>query len=341
MSKLFTPVILRELEIRNRIVMPPMCQYSAATDGMANDWHLIHYVTRAVGGAGLIIMEATAVEPRGRISDYDLGIWSDEHIPMLKRITDNVHSHGAKIGLQIAHAGRKSGARGSVPVAPSAIAFDEEYATPEELTADGIEKIVAAFAEAAKRARRAGFDLVEVHAAHGYLLNEFLSPVTNRRTDGYGGPPANRARLLKEVIAAVREEWPEKRPLSVRISAVDHIPGGMELEDTIGIVDALKDEGVDIWHVSSGGIAPVGPGRVFPGYQVPYSSALKERLGVKTIAVGCIKGAELAEEIVANHRADMVALGRELLRNPYWPLAAARSLGVKVEWPKQYERAEE
>lgn len=338
-SKLFTPITLREIEVRNRIVMPPMAQYSAATDGMANDWHLIHYTSRAAGGVGLIIMEATAVEPRGRITDYDLGIWHDEHIPMLRRIVDNVHRQGAKIGIQIAHAGRKSIVAEGTPVAPSPVAFGEDYKTPEELSSSAIKRIVELFREGAGRARLAGFDLVEVHAAHGYLINEFLSPITNRRTDGYGKTPAGRARLLKEVITAIREIWPEEKPISVRISAMDHLPGGMELVDSIEVVKSLKDSGVDIWHISAGGIAEEGVVTVYPGYQVNYSDRIKNSAGVRTIAVGAITTCELAEEIVAGKRADMVALGRELLRNPYWPLFAAKKLGAEITWPKQYERA--
>ncbi|MBI5560112.1 MAG: NADPH dehydrogenase NamA [Deltaproteobacteria bacterium] len=339
MSKLFTPIVLREVEIKNRVVMPPMCQYSAATDGMANDWHLAHYVSRAIGGAGLIIMEATAVEARGRITDYDLGIWHDEHIPMLRRIVDNVHRHGAKIGIQAAHAGRKATAGEVTPVAPSPIPFSPDYKTPEELTAPQIKRIVEMFREGAKRAQAAEFDLLEIHGAHGYLINEFLSPAANRRTDGYGSTPKARMRLLKEVIAAVRDVWPEGKPLSVRISAVDHIPGAVELKDTIEIVNNLKDTGVDIWHISSGGIGEEGVGSIYPGYQVPYSERIKSSTGVKTIAVGGITTCELAEEIIANKRADMVALGRELLRNPYWPLYAAKKLGYDMAWPKQYEMA--
>jgi len=338
LSKLFSPISLREVDIRNRIVMPPMCQYSAASDGMANDWHLVHYAARAIGGAGLIIVEATAVEPRGRITDYDLGIWDDAHIPMLRRIAANVQRYGAKIGIQIAHAGRKSTATKSTPVSPGPIAFSSDYKTPQELSKDEIKKIIGAFSEGARRAHQAELDLIEIHGAHGYLINQFLSPITNKRTDEYGQTPEGRMRILKEVIGAVRNEWPEKKPLSVRLSAVDRAPGGIELKDTLEIIGKLKTE-VDIWHISSGGLTADEIGTVHPGYQVPYSDEIKNRLDCKTIAVGCITTAELAEEIVAGKRADMVALGRELLRNPYWPLYASKELGVDINWPKQYERA--
>jgi NADPH2 dehydrogenase len=291
-SKLFTPITLKQMEVRNRIIMAPMAQYSAGQDGMANEWHLIHYATRAVGGVGLIIMEATAVEPRGRITDSDLGIWSDEHVAMLRRIVDNIHIHGAKASIQLAHAGRKSRSVSSTPVAPSPLPFDTDYREPEELKNDEIDKIKRAFASGARRALAAGFDLVEVHAAHGYLLNEFLSPITNKRSDSYGGGIENRLRLLDEVIAAVRNEWPRDRPISVRISAVD---SGMELDDTIEILTHLKDKGVDIWHVSSGGISPRKV-TAHPAYQVPYSEKIRKRLGVKTVAVGLITTPELADE---------------------------------------------
>jgi NADPH2 dehydrogenase len=331
-SKLFTPITLKRMEVRNRIIMAPMAQYSAGQEGMANEWHLIHYATRAVGGVGLIIMEATAVEPRGRITDSDLGIWSDEHVAMLRRIVDNIHIHGAKAGIQLAHAGRKSR---SISSTPSPLPFDTDYREPEELSRDEIDKIKKAFAGGARRALAAGFDLVEIHAAHGYLINEFLSPVTNKRSDEYGGGIENRLRFLDETIAAVRNEWPGDRPISVRISAVD---SGMELDDTIEFLTYLKDKGVDIWHVSSGGISPRKV-TAHPAYQVPYSEKIRKRLGVQTVAVGLITTPELADEIIENGSADMVALGRELLRNPYWPLKAASKLGVDIDWPKQYEVA--
>jgi NADPH2 dehydrogenase len=335
MSKLFTPIKLKDTEVRNRIIMAPMAQYSTGHDGIAKKWHIIHYATRAVGGVGLIIMEATAIEPRGRITDNDLGIWSDGHVAMLSRIVDNIHAHGAKAGIQLAHAGRKSRSVSSTPVSPSPLPFETDYKEPEELTSAEIDKIKMAFAGGARRALAAGFDLIEIHAAHGYLINEFLSPITNKRSDEYGGGEENRVRFLKETLAEVRKEWPEKRPVSVRISAVD---SGMELDDTIKILTLLKDEGVDIWHVSSGGISTKKV-PAHPAYQVPYSEKIRKTLGVKTAAVGLITTPELAEEVIEKGSADMVALGRELLRNPYWPLNAASKLGVDIDWPKQYESA--
>jgi NADPH2 dehydrogenase len=335
MSKLFTPITLKSIEVRNRIVMAPMAQYSTGRDGISREWHLVHYTTRAVGGVGLIIMEATAVEPRGRITDHDLGIWSEEHVPGLKRIVDSVHAHGSKIGIQIAHAGRKSLSKKLNPVAPSPIAFDKDFRVPEELSRAEIEKIKGAFAQAASRAHRAGFDMIEAHAAHGYLINEFLSPVTNKRSDEYGGGVEGRVRFLREVLTEVRKKWPEEKPLSVRISAVDT---AMELDEMIEIISLLKDRCVDIWHVSSGGISPRKV-TAHPAYQVPYSEKIRKTLGVKTIAVGLITTPELAEEVIEKGSSDMVALGRELLRNPYWPLTAASKLGVDIDWPKQYEVA--
>lgn len=338
MSMLFTPILIKDMQVRNRIVMPPMCQYSAGNDGVATDWHLVHYATRAVGGVGLIIVEATAVEPRGRISDNDLGLWSDEQIPMLKRIVDNVHKYGAKIGIQLAHAGRKSESASSTPVAPSPIPFTPDSRNPGELNRSEIKEIQKSFAYAAKRVLAAGFDMIEVHAAHGYLINEFLSPVSNKRNDGYGGSLENRVRFLRETLEEVGKVWLSGKPVFVRVSAVDYIPGGIDLDEMLRIVTLLKDCGVDLWHVSSGGIAPANID-AYPGFQVHYASEIRNRLNVKTATVGAITTPEMAESILASGHADMIALGRELLRNPYWPLTAARELGVEVEWPKQYERA--
>ncbi len=340
MSYLFTPIKLKDVTIANRIVMPPMCQYSAETNGASNDWHLAHYTARAVGRVGLIIVEATGVEPRGRITDSDLGLWSDEHVAGLSRIVRSVHGEGAKIGVQIAHAGRKSTVPDGTPVAPSPIPYDNQSKTPHELTKVEISNIVDKFKDTAIRADKAGFDLIEVHAAHGYLLSEFLSPVTNKRQDEYGGGLKGRMRFLREVLEAVRPVWPDSKPISVRISAVDHAEGGVTLEDSTALVRALKEHGVDIWHISSGGLAhSCHPPSVHPGFQTTYSEEVKKTAGVLTIAVGAITTPELAEEILGNNRADMVPLGRELLRNPYWALNAARELGVDLQWPKQYERA--
>lgn len=337
-SKLFSDITIKEIRLKNRIVMPPMCQYSAGNDGAATDWHLIHYVTRAVGGVGLIIVEATAVEPRGRISDNDLGLWSDEHIPALKRIVENVHRYGAKIGIQLAHAGRKSESISGTPVAPSPTPFSPDFRTPSELSSSEIRDIQKAFADAAKRALAAGFDMVEVHAAHGYLINEFLSPISNKRHDEYGGSVENRVRFLRDTIEEVHKVWPAQKPVFVRVSAVDHLSGGLGLEEMIRMIGLLKDSGIDVWHISSGGIAPAAIDS-YPGYQVGYSREIRNRLGVKTVSVGSITTPEMAEGVVAAGDSDMVALGRELLRNPYWPLLAAKELGVELEWPMQYERA--
>lgn len=337
-SKLFTPLTIKDMQVRNRIVMASMCQYSAGADGVATDWHLVHYATRAVGGVGLIIVEATAVEPRGRISDNDLGLWSDEQIPMLKRIVDNAHRHGAKIGVQLAHAGRKSESASSTPVAPSPVPFTPDSIKPSELNDSEIKEIQKAFVDAAKRANSAGFDMIEVHAAHGYLINQFLSPISNKRNDEYGGSLENRVRFLRETLEEVHKVWPSEKPVFVRVSAVDYLPGGIDLDEMVRIVNILKECGVDLWHVSSGGIAPANID-AYPGYQVNYSSGIRNKVGVKTAAVGAITMPEMAESIIASGHADMVALARELLRNPYWPFTAARELGVELEWPKQYERA--
>lgn len=337
-SRLFSDIAIKEMRLKNRIVMPPMCQYSAGNDGIATDWHLVHYMTRAVGGVGLIIVEATAVEPRGRISDNDLGLWSDEHVPMLRRIVENVHRYGAKIGIQLAHAGRKADTTSGTPVAPSPIPFEQDSRTPAELSLSEIREIQKAFADAAKRALAAGFDMIEVHAAHGYLINEFLSPVSNKRSDEYGGGIENRVRFLRETIEEVHKAWSAQKPVFVRVSAVDHAAGGIDLEEMVRVVGLLKDKGIDAWHISSGGIVPatIDP---YPGYQVGYSREIRNRLGVKTISVGSVTTPEMAEGIVSAGDSDMVALGREFLRNPYWPLSAAKELGVELEWPVQYERA--
>lgn len=323
--------------------MSPMCQYMASQDGLANDWHFVHLVSRTIGGVGLVLTEATAIEPRGRISDNDLGIWSAEHVAPLKSIVEAIHGFGGKVGIQLAHAGRKSEVKQGTPVGPSPLPFDEGYPTPKELSQDEIRDIQAGFMEAAKRALRAGFDVIEIHAAHGYLISEFLSPASNKRTDEYGGSTENRARFLKETIQAVRKVWPDDRALFVRISATDYTEDGMTLEETLRLLACLKDEAVDIWDISSGGIVPLGMQPVeigtYPGYQIPYASRIRRELGVKTMAVGLISTPELAEHTLATGNADLIALGRELLRNPYWPLSAARTLGKEVPWPKPYERA--
>ncbi|KXG77707.1 NADPH dehydrogenase [Fervidicola ferrireducens] len=338
MSKLFSKIRIKDMEVRNRIVMPPMCMYSSDDTGYPNSWHFIHYATRAIGGVGLIIMEATAVEKRGRISARDLGIWDDSHVEGLARIVAEVKKHGAKIGVQLAHAGRKCTAPDEDLIAPSPIAFDETYGVPREMTKEDIKEVVSAFKAGAYRALSAGFDIIEIHAAHGYLINEFLSPLTNKRTDEYGGNIENRARFLKEVIKAVREVWPEEKPLMVRVSAEEYAEGGNHDVDLAQIINLVKEEGVDVIDVSSGAVVPAKI-NVYPGYQVRFAETIKKMTGLFVIAGGLITAPEMAEEILQNERADMVYLGRELLRNPYWPLAAAKELGDDIKWPEQYERS--
>lgn len=351
MSILFSPLTIRNVTLRNRIVMSPMCQYSS-TDGFANDWHLVHLGSRAVGGAGMIITEATAVTPEGRISPGDLGLWSDDHIESLKRIVSFIHGQGAVAGIQLAHAGRKASCAlpweggkqldenhgGWQTVAPSAIPFHPGERLPRELDSEGMENVIAAFVAAAGRAGAAGFKVVEIHAAHGYLLHEFLSPLSNRRTDEYGGSFDNRIRLLLEVTDAVRSIWPEENPLLVRISSTDWTEGGWTVQDSVRLAGILKGHGVDLVDCSGGGnvhnaVIPVGP-----GYQVPFAEAVR-RTGILTGAVGLITSAVQAETILAEGMADLVVMGREMLRNPYFALNAAAEMGEETEWPVQYLRA--
>jgi 2,4-dienoyl-CoA reductase-like NADH-dependent reductase (Old Yellow Enzyme family) len=343
MAELFSPLTLRSVTLRNRIAMSPMCMYSAGEDGIATEFHMAHLAARAVGGAGLVITEAAAVEARGRISVNDLGLWSDTQIEPLARIVRLGKSQGAVMCTQLAHAGRKAWTptkgRGPFPaVAPSAIAFDAEWATPQELTVADLNGIVAAFRTGAQRAMRAGFDAVEVHGAHGYLLHQFISPLSNRRTDQYGGSLENRARMLLRVVDAVRGELGETKPLLVRLSCSDWIEGGVTIEDQVQTARWLKTHGADLVDCSSGGSTSKVPA-VGPGYQVPFAEKIRREAGIATMAVGLITTPEMAEEIVRNGRADVVALGRELLRSPYWPLQAARALGHDLAWPTQYQRA--
>jgi NADPH2 dehydrogenase len=343
MSQLFTPFTLRTVTLRNRIAMSPMCMYTAQEDGLATDWHLAHLVSRAVGGVGLIVTEATSVEARGRISVNDLGLWDDAQIEPLARIVRLCQAQGAVMCTQLAHAGRKAfsaqkGVGPQSPVAPSAVPFDADWRTPQALTSAEMDAIVSAFQASAQRALVAGFDSIEIHAAHGYLLHEFLSPVSNHRPDEYGGSLANRARMLLRVVDAVRAVLPEAQPLLVRLSCVDWVEGGLTLEDQVQVARWLKAHGVDLVDCSSGGIAPVVPSSG-PGYQVPFAERIRCEAALATMSVGLITHAEMAEEIVRNSRADVVALGRELLRNPYWPLGAARALGADMAWPRQYLRA--
>ncbi|RKL61986.1 NADPH dehydrogenase NamA [Thermoanaerobacteraceae bacterium SP2] len=336
MSKLFEKFSLRGLKLKNRIMMSPMCMYSAGDDGKPNDWHFAHYAARAVGGVGLIMQEATAVEKRGRISANDLGLWEDSQIEPLKKIVDFVHSMGCRMGVQLAHAGRKCGVKGERIVAPSSLHWSDEYPVPAELSKDEIKGIVKAFGYAAKRAVKVGYDTVEVHAAHGYLLHEFLSPLSNKRTDEYGGSRENRVRFLKEVLIEVRSAIPDDMPLIVRLSATDFMEGGLDITETIEIVKLIKDK-VDLVDTSAGGL--LSPKlELYPGYQINYSEAVKRSTGLPTAAVGLITTPELAEEVIGNERADLVALGRVLLRQPYWPMYAAHVLKEDIPIPEQYLR---
>jgi 2,4-dienoyl-CoA reductase-like NADH-dependent reductase (Old Yellow Enzyme family) len=349
---LFDELPIRAATLRNRIVVSPMCEYSS-TDGFANDWHLVHLGSRAVGGASLVFTEASAVSPEGRISPQDLAIYKDAHIENLSRITRFICEQGAIPGMQIAHAGRKgstmrpwegSGAipeskGGWIPVAPSAIPFADGYATPSALDLSGIRAVIKAFADAARRACQAGFGVLEIHAAHGYLLHEFLSPLSNHRTDAYGGSFENRTRLLCEVIAAVRHVWPESAPLFLRISATDWIAGGWDLDQSIRLAALVGPLGVDLIDCSSGGLAPGARIPTSAGYQVPFADEIRRETGILTGAVGLITTAAQADAILREGKADVVLLAREFLRQPYWPLHVARELGFPCSWPAQYLRA--
>lgn len=353
MAHLFDPLTIRDLQLANRVFVSPMCQYSG-TDGLANDWHFVHLGSRAVGGAGVVMTEATAVLPEGRLSPQDLGIWSDDHIEPLARIVRFIHGQGSVAGMQLAHAGRKASTHrpwagsGAAPesaggwkkvVAPSALAFADHYPMPQALTAGGIREIVAAFAAAARRAFQAGFRVIEIHAAHGYLLHEFLSPLSNQRQDGYGGSFENRTRLLREVVAAVRSAWPESAPLFVRISATDWTEGGWDIEQSIELARGLKEIGVDLVDCSSGGNVAKAKIALGPGYQTRFAERIRRETGILTGAVGMITSAVQAEHIIGSGQADAVLIARELLRDPYWPLRAARELGQPISWPVQYLRA--
>lgn len=343
MPHLFEPLTIRGLTLKNRIMMAPMCQYSTGEDSMPTDWHYLHYGTRAVGGAGLIMVESTVVDRLGQTDDTHLGIYEERHVPALKRITDVCHANGAHIGLQIVHAGRKAwtdlkGFGPTQPVAPSALPHDEGWNVPRALTVPEIKEAVASYARAARWALEAGFDVLEIHAAHGYLITEFLSPLSNVRTDEYGGSFENRMRFFHEVIAAVRKEWPEHMPLFARMSATEWVEGGLDVHQTIEIAKTLQERGVDLVDVSTEVKAP-GIVNVGPGYQTPFAEAIRKGAGIPTAAVGMITTAELANEIIRNGRADIVAMGKELMRNPYFPLQAAAELGFDIDWPVQYKRA--
>lgn len=354
MSHLFAPLTLRGVTLPNRIGVSPMCQYSAE-EGFANDWHLVHLGARAVGGAGLIIVEATGVEPRGRISPNDLGIWSDDHIAPLSRITRFIKAQGAVPGIQLAHAGRKAGTAppwkgghplsdeegGWPPVAPSALSFSDQHRTPQALSGAEVKRVQQAFQEAALRAVEAGFELIEIHGAHGYLAHSFYSPVANQRTDDYGGSFSNRIRFLLEVVRRVRGVLPDDKALAVRISATDWLEGGWAIEDSVALARCLKEEGVDLVDCSSGGISPAVRIPAGAGYQVPLAEQVRQGAGIATAAVGMITDATHADAVIRNGRADLVLLGREMLRNPYWALSAAQKLhpGDSAAIPNQYLRA--
>lgn len=335
MAKLFDPFTIRNTTFKNRIVQAPMCMYSShEQNGKVEDWHKIHYATRAIGQVGLIIVEATAVHPQGRISAEDLGIWEDEQIEGLSEIVRLMKQHGAKTGIQLAHAGRKATVEGDI-FAPSPIPFSDRYPTPKEMSVDQIQQFVQDFQEAAIRAKKAGFDVIEIHAAHGYLINSFLSPLTNERTDAYGGSAKNRYKVLGEVIDAVRSVW--EGPLFVRISAHDYAENGMTADQYVEMVKWMKDQTVDLIDVSSGGVVLANID-VFPGYQVPFAETIKRDADIETGAVGLITTGRQAEEILKNDRADLIFLGRELLRNPYWAYTAAKELETEISAPKQYTR---
>ncbi len=351
MTNLFTPLSIRGVTLRNRIAVSPMCEYSSV-NGFANDWHLVHLGSRAVGGAGLVMTEATAVTADGRISPQDLGIYLDDHVPALSRITRFVAEHGAVPGIQLAHAGRKaSTARpwdGGKPVdsehggwqpihGPSALPFAEGYAVPDALDADGVRRVIDAFVCGAQRAQAAGFRVIEIHAAHGYLLQEFLSPLSNRRTDAYGGSLENRCRLVYEVVHAVRRVW--NLPLFVRISASEWTEGGWTIDDSVALARGLAPIGVDLIDCSSGGNVAKATIPIGPGYQVPFAEQVRRDAGIATGAVGMITNATQADTIIRTGQADLVFLAREMLRDPYWPLHAAHALGHEGHWPAQYLRA--
>ena len=315
--------------------MAPMCMYSSHNqDGQVEDWHKTHYTSRAVGQVGLIIVEATAVQAQGRISSEDLGIWSDDHVEGLTEAVRLMKQHGARTGIQLAHAGRKATVDGTIH-APSSIAFNEDYKTPAEMTVEDIKETVEAFKQGAIRSKQAGFDVIEIHGAHGYLLNEFMTPLCNKRQDEYGGSVENRYRITGEVIDAIRSVW--EGPLFVRISAEDYKEGGMDPVQYVEMARWMKEQGVDLIDVSSGGVVPAAI-HPFPGYQVPYADTIREQAKIATGAVGLITSALQAEEILQNDRADIVLLARELLRDPYWPYTAAKELGVEIESPTQYNR---
>jgi 2,4-dienoyl-CoA reductase-like NADH-dependent reductase (Old Yellow Enzyme family) len=353
MPGVFDPLEIRGVKFANRMFVSPMCQYSSE-NGYANDWHLVHLGSRAVGGAALVLTEATAILPEGRISPQDLGIWEDGHIEMLSRIVGFIHKQGSIAGMQLAHAGRKASTsrpwegHDAVPeseggwtkvVAPSALKFSDTYPMPQALTHDGIQEVVGAFAAAARRACQAGFRVVEIHAAHGYLIHEFLSPLSNKREDDYGGSFENRTRLCREVVAAVRSAWPKELPLFIRVSATDWVEGGWNIDESVKLAGELKQMGVDLIDCSSGGNVPHAKIPVGAGYQTAFAERIRRETGIMTGAVGMITDPVQAEHIIQTGQADAVIMAREFLRDPYWPLRAARELDQPIAWPVQYLRA--
>jgi 2,4-dienoyl-CoA reductase-like NADH-dependent reductase (Old Yellow Enzyme family) len=352
MPHLFSKLRMRDVDFANRIVVSPMCQYSSV-DGYANDWHFAHLAARAVGGAGLVFTEAAAVTPEGRISPQDLGVWSEKHFEPLERIARFIENQGACAGIQLAHAGRKGSthrpgagqgavaesAGGWRPVAPSAIAFNDTYAKPDELTIDQIKSSQRAFTVAAERAAAAGFDVIEIHAAHGYLIHEFLSPLSNRRVDAYGGSFENRTRFLRECVEAMRDVLPERCPLFVRISATDWVEGGWDIDQSVELARLLLSLGVDLIDCSSGGNLEKAEIPIGPGYQTPFAERIRREADIATAAVGMITAPAQADQIIRNDQADLVVLAREMLRDPYWPLHAAQELEQIAPWPVQYLRA--
>jgi 2,4-dienoyl-CoA reductase-like NADH-dependent reductase (Old Yellow Enzyme family) len=352
MSQLFTPFKLRGVEFKNRIFVSPMCQYSSQ-DGMPTDWHLVHLGSRAVGGAALVIAEATAVSPEGRITPDDSGLWSDEHARGFERITRFMHEEGALAGIQLAHAGRKASTdapwrggralgpneRGWTPLSPSAIAFSENSPVPRAMSSEEIDQVVRDFERGARLALSAGFDVIELHLAHGYLVHEFLSPLSNHRQDEYGGSLQNRIRLALRIARATRAIWPKERPVFARISATDWVQGGWDLAQSIALCRELRTLGVDLIDVSSGGSVPQATIPNTPGYQVPFAAAIRREAGIATGAVGLITEPEQADAIITGGEADVVLLARAMLRDPYWALHAAQKLRTPVSWPEQYQRA--
>ncbi|MGA7522578.1 MAG: NADH:flavin oxidoreductase/NADH oxidase [Acidobacteriaceae bacterium] len=352
MPHLFSKLRMRDVDFANRIGVSPMCQYSCV-DGYANDWHFAHLASRAIGGAALVFTEAAAVTPEGRISPQDLGAWSERHFEPLERIARFIDSQGARAGIQLAQAGRKGStyrpgaghgaipeaAGGWRPVAPSAIAFSDSYARPDELTLDEIKALQTAFAIAAERAAAAGFAVIEIHGAHGYLIHEFLSPLSNRRTDSYGGSFDNRTRFIRECVAAVRRVAPERCPLFVRISSTDWVEGGWDIDQSVELARLLLALGVDVIDCSSGGNLEKAEIPVGPGYQTPFAERIRREANIATAAVGMITAPAQADQIIRNDQADIVLIAREMLRDPYWPLHAAQELGQVAPWPRQYLRA--